>query len=192
MTATIGVMPTKERYAKVSQVKTQIYEAEEKLHSIRQKEKLKTAERGSYLQLPDTMDKDRRLDRVEAEIVVVQTQKTRLTDQVDELKNKLPQAEAEAQDAEQQLKLAYDNRKNIKSEIEEADKKLNDAIKPLIDLIEHRNTIIHNFEKTGDEIQSLNGQLRWHPLAREASPAEPEMLRKLRDLLHPQPWKRNG
>jgi len=192
MTATIGVMPTKERYAKVSQVKTQIYEAEEKLHSIRQKEKLKTAERGAYLQLPDTMDKDRRLDRVEAEIVVVQTQKTRLTDQVDELKNKLPQAEAEAQDAEKQLESAYDNRKKIKSEIEVLGKKLNEAVKPLIDLIQDRNTIVHNFEMAGNEIQRLNGVLGWNSPAKEFPPAEPEMTRRLRDLLHPQPWKRNG
>jgi len=192
MTATIGVMPTKERYAKVSQVKTQIYEAEQKLHNIRQKERLKLEERGSYLQLPETLDKDERLDRVDAEILVVQAQKDRLTDQIDGLKTKLPQVEAEAQDAEKQLKLAYDNRKKIKTEIEDLGKKLNDTVKPLIELIEHRNTIIHNHEKAGDEIQRLNSTLGWNSPAKEYPPAEPEMIRNLRDLLHPQPWKRNG
>jgi len=192
MTATIGVMPTQERYPKVSQVKTQIYETEQKLHAIRQKERLKLEERGAYLQLPETLDKDRRLDRVEAEIVVVQTQKDRLTDQIDGLKRELPQVTVEAQDAEKQLKLAYDNRKKIKSEVEEADKKLNEAVKPLIELIQDRNTIVRHFEKAGDEIQRLNGVLRWNSPEKEYPPAEPEMLRSLQNPLHPQPWKRNG
>ena len=140
------------------------------------------------------MEKERRLDRVEAEIVVVQAQKDRLKDQIDGLKTELRLAKVEAQEAEKQLKLAYDNRKKIKSEIEDLGKKLNKAVKPLIDLIEERNTIIHNFEKAGDEIQRTNGVLGWNSPAKEYPPAEPEMIRQLRDLLHPQPepWRQSG
>ena len=129
---------------------------------------------------------------MEAEIVVVQAQKTRLTDQIDWLKRELPQVKAEAQEAEKQLKGAYDSRKRIKSEIEDLDKKVNDTVKPLIELIDHRNTIVHHFEKAGDEIQRLNGDLGWNSPAKDYPPAEPGMLRNLRELLHPQPWKQNG
>ena len=62
---------------------------------------------------------------------------------------------------------------------------------PLMDLIDHRNTIIRHFETTGGEIQTLNGVLRWNSPEKEYPPAEPEMLRNLRELLHPQPvvWR---
>ena len=183
MTATKAVTLADEPYPKVSQVKTQIYEAEEKLHNIRQKERLKLEERGALLGLPDTQENNERLNRVETEILTLQAQKDRLVDRIDKLNRDLPVVLAEAKQTEAALETAQENRKKIKSELKDLDKELNEILKKPMDLIQQRKTTIDRLERAGDEIQTLTSVLRWHPPTEEYPPALPEMMKELKEVL---------
>jgi len=185
MTAT-KVLPEKEKYPLVSQTKSHIYELEKQFQEVRYKEELKLQTRGTLLQQPPSEESNRRRHEVESEIGNLQAQKKHLTDWIADLTDKtLPQVEAEAKETETQLKNAQENRKTIKGEISDLDKKINESAKPLIDLIEQRQTIIHALVNVGDEIQTLTAKLRWHPPEQAFPPCEPEMLRRFRELLDP-------
>lgn len=187
----IEFAPTEEKYPAVSQTKTRIYELEIELQEVRHKERLKLELRGALLGSSPTEPSDRRLNEVEAEILTLQAQKTRLTDRIDELKRTLPQIEAEAKQTETALETAQENRKTIKGEISDLDNKINKSLEPLMDLIQKRKEAINRLEKAGNEISTLTSELRWHPPTAEYPPALPEMLRMLKevlDKLFPRNW----
>jgi len=179
-------------FPQVHQIETQIDQLERQLQTVKQKEELKAQQRGALLRQSATQENNEHLNKVETEIDTIEAEKKRLRDRIDELKKEVVDVEAEARKSKAELKAAHDDRKKIKGEIEDLDEKLSKVVKPVIDLIQQRQQIIHNSEKVEDIIQTLTGKLRWHPSKIEAAPPTPEILEKLQQLLPRQIVKWRG
>ena len=123
------------------------------------------------------------MNEVEAEIETLQKKRTRLTDRIEKLKEDLPIVTAEAHQTEAALKAAHEAVKKAKTEIEDLGRELNESLKEPMDLIEKRKSAIHRLQKAGNEADRLNTLLRWPRLEQVFPPAEPELMRTLRDIL---------